>query len=83
MYPGFQPHGIAVDEDHDVVYVANLNYDGGVAPHHQSNCGGKDGYVTIIDMNTKQLLKVSLPDGSQMTYKNEVLQLPYFICYRK
>ena len=83
LYPGFQPHGIAVDEDHDMVFVANLNYDGGVAPHHLSNCGGTDGYITIIDMLTLQLLKVTLPDGTQFTYKNEVLQQPYFICYRK
>jgi len=83
LYPGFQPHGLAVDDDHDVVYVANLNYDGGPAPHHISNCGGTDGYVTIIDMKTLQLLNVSRPDGSQFTYKNEVLQYPYFIAYRK
>ncbi len=83
LYPGFQPHGIAVDDDHDVVYVANLNYDGGPAPHHVSGCGGRNGYVTVIDMKTQQLLKVSLPDGSIYTYKNEVLQFPYFISYRK
>jgi len=83
LYTGFQPHGIAVDEDHDIAYVANLNYDGGVAPHHQSNCGGHDGYITIIDLTTKQLLQVTLTDGTQQIYKNEVLQLPYFVCYRK
>ncbi len=82
LYPGFQPHGVAVDDDHDVVYVANLNYDGGPAPHHISGCGGRNGYITVIDMSTQQLLKVELPDGSQYTYKNEVLQFPYFIAYR-
>ncbi|MEO8087876.1 MAG: hypothetical protein ABI763_13715 [Bacteroidota bacterium] len=83
LYPGFQPHGIAVDDDHDVVYVANLNYDGGPAPHHITGCGGRNGYITIIDMSTQQLLKVTLTDGSQLNYKNEVLQYPYFISYRK
>jgi DNA-binding beta-propeller fold protein YncE len=83
LYPGYQPHGLAVDEDHNVVYVANLNYDGGPAPHHISACGGRNGYISIIDMNTLQLLNVTLPDGSQFTYKNEVLQFPYFIAYRK
>jgi DNA-binding beta-propeller fold protein YncE len=83
LYPGFQPHGIAVDDDHDVVYVANLNYDGGPAPHHVSECGGRNGYVSVIDMSTQQLLNVSLPDGSQYVYKNEVLQFPYFVAYRK
>jgi len=83
LYPGFQPHGIAVDDDHNVVYVANLNYDGGPAPHHISECGGRNGYISVIDMSTQQLLNVSLADGSQYVYKNEVLQFPYFVSYRK
>jgi DNA-binding beta-propeller fold protein YncE len=84
LYPGFQPHGIAVDDDHDLVYVANLNYDtNGPAPHHVSDCGGRNGYVTAIDMTSKQLLNVTLTDGTQYQYKNEVLQYPYFVSYRK
>jgi DNA-binding beta-propeller fold protein YncE len=83
LHPGYQPHGIAVDDDHDVVYVANLNYDGGPAPHHVSACGGRNGYISIIDMSTQQLLNVSLSGGSQYVYKNEVLQFPYFVAYRK
>ena len=83
LYPGFQPHGIAVDDDHDLIYVANLNYDGGPAPHHITGCGGRNGNVTIVDMKTRQLLVVNLPGGYQYIYKNEVLQFPYFIAYRK
>jgi len=84
LHPGFQPHGIAVDDDHDVVYVANLNYDGsGPAPHHVTDCDGRNGYMSVIDMSTQQLLKVSLPDASQYVYKNEVLPYPYFVTYRR
>jgi len=84
LHPGFQPHGIAVDDDHDVVYVANLNNDGsGPPPHHKTECDGRNGYMSVIDMNTMQLLNVSLPDGSQYVYKNEVLPFPYFVSYRK
>lgn len=83
LYPGYQPHGIAVDDDHDLAYVANLNFDGGPATHHISGCGGRNGYITAIDMSALQLLNVPLGDGSQFIYKNEVLQFPYFIAYRK
>jgi DNA-binding beta-propeller fold protein YncE len=84
LHPGFQPHGIAVDDDHDVVYVANLNNDGsGPAPHHKTECDGRNGYMSVIDMSTQQLLNVTLADGSQYVYKNEVLPYPYFVTYRK
>jgi YVTN family beta-propeller protein len=55
---GYQPHGLAVDEIENVVYVANRNTptSGGPAPHHTSSCGGRNGYLTIIDMNTLELL---------------------------
>jgi DNA-binding beta-propeller fold protein YncE len=84
LYTGYQPHGIDVDDDHHVVYVANLNYDAaGPPPHHVTGCGGKNGYVTIIDMNTLQLLNVTLHDGTTYPYKNEVLPFPYEVAYRK
>lgn len=84
IYPGFQPHGIDVDDDHRAVYVANLNYDAnGPAPHHTTGCGGRNGYITIIDMNTQDLLNITLADGSSYLYKNEVLPFPYEVAYRK
>ena len=58
IYTGHQPHGIDVDDANNLVYVANRNVvSGGPAPHHSSVCGGNDGYMTFIDMNTKTLLK--------------------------
>jgi YVTN family beta-propeller protein len=55
---GYQPHGLAVDEVKKQVYVANRNTpsSGGPAPHHTSSCGGRNGYLTIIDMNTLNLV---------------------------
>lgn len=84
IYSGFQPHGIAVDDDHDVVYVANLNYDtNGPPPHHSTDCGGRNGYLSIIDMKTMQLLNITTSDGISYTYKNELLAFPYSAAYRK
>jgi YVTN family beta-propeller protein len=53
---GTQPHGIAVDEARGVVYVANRNVDAsGPLPHHTSVCGGRNGNVVFIDLNSLQL----------------------------
>lgn len=54
---GFQPHGIAVDDDKKQVYVANRNFNpSGPAPHHASGCGGRNGNVVFIDMNTLSVM---------------------------
>ncbi len=57
IYTGTQPHGLAVDDAKGVVYVANRNVDlSGPAPHHSGACEGRNGYLTIIDMNTLELV---------------------------
>ncbi len=73
---GFQPHGLAVDEVENVVYVANRNTpsSGGPAPHHTSTCGGRNGYLTIIDMNTLEL---------QPGFKMELSVDPYSVMVKK
>lgn len=54
---GWQPHGIAVDDAKNVVYVVNRNATtGGPAPHHTTDCAGRDGYLTLIDLNTLELV---------------------------
>jgi len=84
LHCGWQPHGIEIDDDHNMVIVANRNYGNGPAPHHSTpNCAGRNGYVSIIDMNTWNLLNVTLHDGSTYVYKNEVLPEPYEVAYRK
>lgn len=46
---GFQPHGVAVDDAKGICLVANRNVaSGGPAPHHTTNCGGRNGNVVFI-----------------------------------
>jgi len=46
FYPGFQPHGLVLDDRDGSLWVANRNVsDGGPAPHHSGSCSGKSGYV--------------------------------------
>ena len=48
----FQPHGIAVDEQRAELYVASRNVDpNGPAPHHISECAGRNGFFHVIDLN--------------------------------
>ena len=54
---GWQPHGIAVNDDKKTVLVSHRNIMlGGPAPHHSTSCIGRNGYFTLIDMNTNQLI---------------------------
>lgn len=47
-----EPHGIAVDDVNGWVYVANRNISGSSVPHHTTNCGGTNGFISFIDLNT-------------------------------
>lgn len=72
---GFQPHGIAVNDDLGIVIAINRNaVPGGPAPHHTSACGGRNGYFTLIDMNTNELI-----EGS----KTELAADPYSAAYKR
>ncbi len=81
IYSGHQPHGIAADDNNDLVYVANRNVSsGGPAPHHSiaiSTCTGRNGYVTFIDMKTLTLVMT----GS-FSKQVEVAVDPYSIAIR-
>jgi DNA-binding beta-propeller fold protein YncE len=70
---GWQPHGIAVDEKKSLVYVANRNVSGGPAPHHAAACSGKNGYLSVIDLNTLERLP---------TFKPELSVDPYSVAVR-
>lgn len=49
----YQPHGIAVDDSRDLLYVASTNANPtGPSPHHASECAGRIGYFHVIDLNT-------------------------------
>jgi len=71
IYAGYQSHGIAVDEINNRVYVTNRNVNSnGPAPHHSSVCGGRNGNITAIDLNTLELVP---------GFKTEVSVDPYGI----
>lgn len=75
IFTGFQPHGLAVDDDKKEVLVANRNVNpNGPAPHHSNDCGGRNGYISFIDINTLELVPGK---------KSEISVDPYSAAYRK
>ena len=69
IYTGYQPHGIAIDEASHMAIVTNRNVSvNGPAPHHSSDCGGRNGYLTAIDLNTLQLVPDFKPEMSNDPY---------------
>lgn len=65
IYSGFQPYGIAVDDANGVLVVANRNTDpNGPDPHHESPCGDRNGYMTLINLNSLELVQDYKPELS-------------------
>jgi DNA-binding beta-propeller fold protein YncE len=49
----FQPHGMIVNDASDELYVASRNAESsGPPPHHVSECGSRNGYFEVFDINT-------------------------------
>lgn len=49
----YQPHGVTVDDRNGKFYVVSRNISSdGPTPHHTSNCGGRNGYYQVYDINT-------------------------------
>lgn len=75
VHTGYQPRGLATDDENHCVWVANRNISPvGWSPHHTTSCKGKNGYITIIDINTLQLIP---------GWKAEVSVDPYCISIRE
>lgn len=56
--PFFQPHGLAIDDALDLLFVGSRNVNpSGPAPHHTSECAGRNGFYHAINLNTWQALK--------------------------
>lgn len=71
---GYQPRGLTVDDNNKLVWIANRNiYGVGWAPHHTGSCAGRNGYVTIIDMNSLELIQ---------NWETEVSVDPYCVTIR-
>lgn len=80
IYTGHQPHGIEVDDGRKLVYVVNRNATtDGPAPHHLGECGGRNGNVSFIDLNTLNMLT----SGSSSAKKVEVAVDPYSVSVRE
>jgi DNA-binding beta-propeller fold protein YncE len=75
VYSGHQPHGVAVDDVKQEVIVTNRNTSsGGPAPHHTSECGGRNGYISFINLNSLELIAKK---------KIEVSVDPYFVSVKQ
>lgn len=75
LYTGYQPHGVEVDNTRDLVYVANRNANtNGPAPHHTTSCGGRNGYITAIDISTLELVS---------GFRHELSVDPYALAYKE
>lgn len=75
IYSGHQPHGLAIDFAKDILVIANRNASSdGPAPHHTSDCGGRNGYLSFIDLKSLELIKGK---------KIEVAADPYFVAIRE
>lgn len=56
---GYQPYGIAVDDEKGLAMVVNANISSaGPASHHVSRCGEKNGNISFIELNTLSLKNV-------------------------
>lgn len=65
----FQPHGLTVDDQRQLLFVASRNAaPDGQAPHHTSTCGGPNGWYQVFDINTLEPAN---------TIRYEVLPDPY------
>jgi YVTN family beta-propeller protein len=55
---GYQPYGLAVNKEQNMLTVVNANISlAGPGSHHVTGCGEKNGNVTFIDLNTLELVK--------------------------
>jgi len=54
----YQPHGIAVDDRANKLFVVSRNATpNGPAPHHASGCDGRNGFFHTIDLTTWKVIK--------------------------
>lgn len=69
-----QPHGLTVDEQNNILYVASTNTSGPPA-HHVSACAGNNGYYQLFDLTSLQ------PYGAK-DRRYEVSVQPYSVATR-
>jgi len=75
IYTGYQPHGICVSDVYKKVYVAHRNIDlQGPLPHHISSCGGRNGYLTHIDLFNLEMYKQGKTELSVDPYSIDIIK---------
>jgi DNA-binding beta-propeller fold protein YncE len=80
IYTGHQPHGLEMDDSRKLVIVANRNASSdGPAPHHSTACGGRNGNISFIDINT---LSMVMTENGGAIKKVEVSVDPYSVAIR-
>jgi DNA-binding beta-propeller fold protein YncE len=53
IYTGAQPYGMAINAVNQQLIVANRNFNSdGPKPHHATECEGRNGYLTYLDINS-------------------------------
>ncbi len=68
----YQPHGITVDDDRQQFYVASANISAtGPAPHHVSQCAGRNGWYSIYDINTLKPLNNTRYETTVAPYSSD------------
>lgn len=74
LFTGFQPHGIAIDEADKTVFVCHRNVTTeGPTPHHSTECNGRNGYFTSLDLITLE----NIPNS-----KREISVDPYSAAFK-
>lgn len=68
----YQPHGVSVDDERGLLYVASINSDAnGPAPHHPSVTGGRNGYYSVYDINTMKLAPATRYEVTEFPYSSD------------
>jgi hypothetical protein len=63
LYTGYQPFSLHADDAQGVLVVVNRNADvNGPAPHHVSRCEGRNGYLTLVNLQTLQIVDDFKPE---------------------
>jgi YVTN family beta-propeller protein len=71
--PFYQIHGITIDDQRARLYIASRNVaTSGPAPHHSSECGGRNGFYNVYDINTLQPLTNRRFESSVDPYSADV-----------
>ncbi|MFN8395761.1 MAG: YncE family protein [Bacteroidia bacterium] len=64
-YAGYQPYGLVADEvERQLLVAARNELTSGPSQHHPSSCQGRNGYLTLLDMQTLTVVSGFNPELS-------------------